>query len=110
MLKNTTTGNLEGRETDITKLDVLDYSNNTYNYYFPINLYQVEDLLGKVLTHIEAMNLPSSVEKANKDLLRQSIWRWYDSVQENSLTSSKGCIGAIKLPPRTAEPTSVKVL
>jgi hypothetical protein len=64
-------------------------------YYFPINLNQVKDLLGKMLTHVEAMNLREGVEKANKDLVRQHIWKWFAEVQENSLTSYKGCIAPI---------------
>lgn len=64
-------------------------------YYFPINLSQVEDLLGKMLTQVEAMNLRGTVEKANKDIVRQRIWKWFEEVQENSLTSYKGCIAPI---------------
>jgi hypothetical protein len=64
-------------------------------YYFPVSLEQVEVLLGKMLTHVEAMGLNSSAEKANKDLVRQSIWKWWDDAQENSLSSWKGCIGPI---------------
>ncbi len=67
-------------------------------YYFPVNLSQFEDLVGKVLTQIEAMNLRESVEKANKDLARQTLWKWFDGVQENSLTSFKGCIAPILAP------------
>lgn len=64
-------------------------------YYFPTNLQQVENLLGKMLTHIEAMNLPQTVEKANKDLVRQTLWKWWSDVQENSMTSYKGCVGPL---------------
>lgn len=60
-------------------------------YGFPVQLSQIEDLLGKCLTHVEAMGLRESVEKANKDLIRQTIWKWFDGVQENSLTSYKDC-------------------
>lgn len=75
----------------------LDVDTPAENYYFPINISQVEDLLGKMLTHIEAMNLPQQVEKANKSLVRQTIWRWWDFAQENSMTSYKGCIGPIEV-------------
>lgn len=68
------------------------------DFYFPINVFLVEDLLGKVLTQIEAMGLRESVEKANKDIARQMIWKWYDAVQENSISSHKGCIAPIELP------------
>lgn len=74
-----------------------------YAYYFPVTLHQVENLLGKMLTHIEAMNLPDKSEKANKDLVRQSIWKWWEDAQENSMTSWKGCIGPIKVDESTAD-------
>ena len=64
-------------------------------YYFPVNLSQIEDLLGKMLTQIEAMNLRESVETANKSLVRQRVWKWFEDVQENSLTSYRGCIAPI---------------
>lgn len=103
MNKNVTQGDLADRVTDITQLDPIDMSNNPYNYYFPTGLYSVENLLGKFLTQIEAMNLKESAERANKDIARQIVWNWWSDVQENSITSYKGCIGAIKLPPSTPE-------
>ncbi|WP_236739467.1 hypothetical protein, partial [Mycobacteroides abscessus] len=66
------------------------------DYYFPVQAAQVRNLLGKILTHIEAMNLPPRVEKANKDLVRQSIWDWWSDAMENSTTSAGGCIGPIE--------------
>lgn len=65
------------------------------NYYFPVNVSLFERLVGKMLTHVEAMNLPPAAEKANKDLVRQSLWKWWADAQENSMTSWKGCIGPI---------------
>lgn len=62
-------------------------------YLFPVGTSQVEDLLGKVLTHLELMNLRN--EKAAKDVFRQLVWRWYDGVQENSLHSYQNCIAPI---------------
>jgi len=62
-------------------------------YYFPVNVNQVEDLLGKTLTQLEVMNLRN--EKATKDVFRQLIWSWYNNVQENSLTSYQQCIAPI---------------
>lgn len=87
------------RVTSKAELSVMPegYYNKPYAYYFPINLAQVEELLGKMLTHVEAMNLPAGVEKANKDLVRQSIWQWYSDVQENSMTSYQGVIAPIEL-------------
>jgi len=66
------------------------------DYYFPVQAAQVRNLLGKILTHIEAMNLPPRVEKANKDLVRQSIWDWWSEAMNNSTTSWGGCIGPIE--------------
>lgn len=67
-------------------------------YYFPANTRQFEDLVGKMLTQVEAMNLRDSVEKANKDIIRQMLWKWWNDVQENSMTSYKLCIGPIVAP------------
>lgn len=75
-----------------------DWYQHEEDFYFPINIPQVNTLLGKLLTHIEAMNLPSSAEKANKDLVRQSLWSWFGEVQENSMTSYRNCIAPIELP------------
>lgn len=65
------------------------------NYHFPVNVTLAQTLLGKLLTHIEAMGLPERAEKANKDLIRQTFWKWWADVQENSTTSWKGCIAPI---------------
>ena len=62
-------------------------------YYFPINVDQVKDLLGKTLTQLEVMNLRN--EKATKDVFRQLIWSWFSNVQDNSVTSYQGCIAPI---------------
>jgi hypothetical protein len=50
-----------------------------------------------MLTHVEAMGLPERAEKANKDLVRQSIYQWFSDVQENSITSYRGCIAPIQV-------------
>ena len=65
--------------------------------FFPINYPQVRDLLGKMLTHIDALGLPEAQGKAVKDLVRQSFSVWFDGVQDNSMTSYRGCIGPIEL-------------
>lgn len=65
-------------------------------YFFPIQAAQVRNLIGKILTHVEAMNLPERVEKANKDLVRQAIWDWWSSAVDNSTSSAGGCIGPIE--------------
>lgn len=66
------------------------------DYFFPIQAAQVRNLVGKILTHIEAMNLPARVEKANKDLVRQRIWDWWSESMHNSTSSAGGCIGPIE--------------
>lgn len=75
----------------------LDTDVDHADYYFPVNLPLAQNILGKFLTHIEALGLPDKVEKANKDLVRQSFWRWWDNVQENSMTSYRGCIAPIQV-------------
>ena len=66
--------------------------------YFPINYdLQVRDLLGKMLTHVDALGLPEAQGKAAKDLVRQTFGVWFDRVQENSMTSYRGCVGPIEV-------------
>lgn len=73
------------------------------DFYFPINSDQFEDLVGKVLTQIEAINLPPAVQRANKDITKQLLWRWFDNVQENSISSWKGIIGPVDIKEREKE-------
>lgn len=70
---------------------------NFEDLYFPVNEPQIRDLIGKILTHVDAMGLPERVEKANKDLIKQALWRWFSDAQENSMTSYRGCIGPIEV-------------
>ncbi len=65
--------------------------------HFPIDHSQIRNLLGHILTQVEAMSLPEKTEKANKAIYTQMVWRWFDDVMENSVTSSQGCIAPIKL-------------
>lgn len=58
------------------------------DYWFPINHNQVRDILGKILTQIEAMNLPTAAEKANKAIFTQMVWGWFDGVMDNSATAA----------------------
>ena len=71
----------------------VDYS----ELHFPIDSSQVNDLLGQILTQIEAMNLSEKSENANKAIFKQMIWHWFDEVMDNSWTSSNGCIAPIKI-------------
>lgn len=99
-----TSGDEELHQVDTAVLPVMPdgWEDHMEDFYFPINVNQVKDILGKMLTHVEAMNLPSEASKANKDLVRQTIWAWFSDVQENSLTSYRGCIAPVELP-RTPE-------
>lgn len=65
------------------------------NVYFPINHRQLRDLLGKLLTQLDAMGLPERVYLANKAMLTQTVWRWWDEVYSNATTSSMGCIAPV---------------
>ncbi len=58
-------------------------------FYFPIDHRQVRDILGQILTQVEAMNLNDKSEKALKAIFTQMIWRWFDEVMDNSSTSSE---------------------
>ncbi|BCP36374.1 hypothetical protein MINTMi198_17440 [Mycobacterium intracellulare M.i.198] len=75
----------------------LDVNKDPDDYLFPVNVGLAQKMLGKMLTHIEALGLPDKAEKANKDLIRQSFWSWWSDVQENSMTSYKGCIAPIEV-------------
>lgn len=65
--------------------------------YFPINYPLVRDLLGRMLTVVDCAVSPGAQNKATKDLVRQSLYRWFEEVQENSLTSYRGCIAPIEV-------------
>lgn len=73
--------------------------NDFEGLYFPINHLQLRNLLGQVLTQVEAMVLPPQSEKATKAIFTQMLWRWFDDVMDNSVTSSRGCIAPIKVAP-----------
>lgn len=63
--------------------------------YYTVSHLQLRDLIGKLLTLLDAMNLPDRVHHAQKALIVQSVWQWWDGVYENSTTSYKGCIAPI---------------
>jgi hypothetical protein len=77
--------------------------------YFPTNHLQVQQLVGKMLTHIEALGIPAGQEKAAKDLVKQTIYGWFANVQENSMTSYRGCIAPLQML-RHADGTERKVV
>lgn len=86
---------------ETARLDVVHrISSDRYNHlddntYIPVNHRQVRDLLGKVLTQLDAMALPDRVHHAAKALLVQETWRWWDTAAENATTSGAGCIAPV---------------
>lgn len=76
---------------------MLDPERNAGDYHFPVDLHLAQNLLGVVLTHLDAIGMPDPQAKAVKDLVRQSFWRWWDTVKENSVTSYRGCLAPIVL-------------
>lgn len=63
--------------------------------FYPVNHQQLRDLIGKLLTQLDAMALPDRAHKAAKTLLVQEAWRWWDGVADNSTTSYDGCIAPV---------------
>lgn len=63
--------------------------------FYPLNHNQVRDLLGKLLTQLDAMGLPDRVHAANKALMMQAVWRWWDGVYSNATTSAVGCLAPV---------------
>lgn len=55
--------------------------------WYPTSPMQIRDLLGKLLTQLDAMGLPDRAHRAAKTLLVQEVWRWWDGVYENATTS-----------------------
>ena len=65
------------------------------NVYFPINMSQVRDLEEAIHTRIEMLNLSKKAEDAAKVVMNEYLWQWFYEVQDNSVTSAKGCIAPI---------------
>lgn len=64
--------------------------------YAPINGgYELDDLIGKVLTLLDATGMPAGQAKAVKDLVKGQIRRWYTEALHNAETSYRGCIAPI---------------
>lgn len=64
--------------------------------YVPINGgYQLDSLVGKMLTVVDAIGLPDPQAKAVKGLARQFIGQWYAETQHNAETSYRGCLAPI---------------
>lgn len=64
--------------------------------YAPINGgYQLDGLIGKVLTLLDATGMPPAQGKAVKDLVKGQIRDWYAEALDNAETSFRGCIAPI---------------
>lgn len=74
----------------------VDYSGDwESSVHFPVSQSQFSGLVGKVMQHIEAMNLPPRAEAAAKSLTKSSMWAWWADAQHNSVSSHNGIIGPI---------------
>lgn len=79
--------------------------------YTPINGgFQLDDLLGKVLTIIDALGMPADQAKAVKDLTKNQIRRWYADAQHNAETSYRGCVAPIVMLRHTSNGTERKAV
>lgn len=87
---------MPARFTDDGRI-IRDHEIDPDDYHYPTNRSMCQNLIGRMLTHIDALGLPSGQEKATKDLVRQSIQQWWIDVCDNSLTSYRGCLGPIEV-------------
>lgn len=55
---------------------------------YPIQYFQVSNLLGQILTLVDMLGLSEGQEKSCKDMVTQTTHRWFDRVVENSETAS----------------------
>lgn len=90
---------LERRESDDVEMHRLPagFDVNYEDYWYPIQKFQVSNLLGQVLTQLDAMNLSPDATKANRNIFIQMMWRWFDEVMDNSVTSADDRITPIKI-------------
>lgn len=75
------------------------------NVFFPTNHALVRDLLGKLLTQLDVMNLPDRAHRAAKTLIVAEVWRWWDYVTDNCVTSYEGCLAPIMMRTRPYQKT-----
>lgn len=67
--------------------------------YYPVNHGAVQNLVGRVLTTLDAMGLSDRTHKAARTLFMEKIWRWWNEQYDNSVTSADGCIAPIVVDP-----------
>jgi len=63
--------------------------------WYPTSPMQVRQLVGKLLTHLDAMALPDRAHRAARTLIVQEMWRWWDEVCDNAVTSTEGCLAPV---------------
>lgn len=78
--------------------------------FFPVNHRQVRDLIGRLLTQLDAMALPDRAHRAAKTLLVQEVWRWWGDACDNACTSGAGCLAPIVMDPEARIAASGKPL
>lgn len=79
--------------------------------YAPINGgYQLNDLIGKVLTLLDATGMPDGQAKAVKDLIKGQIRSWYADALDNAETSFRGCLAPIVMLRHTSNGTERKAV
>lgn len=74
--------------------------------HYPVDHNQVRDLVGKLLTQLDAMALSDRAHRAARTLFVQQIWAWWGNVHENAVTSTQGCIAPVVMTPGAATPSN----
>jgi len=59
------------------RIPVTDVATGVTEGAWAISSYDVSRLVGEVLTHIDGWSENSQVTKARKDIISQTIYRWY---------------------------------
>lgn len=81
----------ERHDLPISYLDVMPD-----DVFIPINGgYQLNDLIGKLLTLLDVVGMPPAQGKAVKDLARQQVRDWYADAKFGAETSYRGCMAPI---------------
>lgn len=79
------------------------YYNLHDRVYFPINHKLVRDLLGRLLTQLDVMNLSDRAHSAAKSLTVREVWRWWSYVCDNAVTAGMGCLAPVVVDEDAAE-------
>jgi len=71
------------------------YSTLDDQTWFPIKHSQLRDLLGKVLTQLDALSLPDRAHRAARSLIVAEFWRWWNEACDSACTSYAGCLAPV---------------